>query len=88
MNTQIDNLLLERQITHGKFARNAWIAQELKTIIRTHGKSLSPVKLESLEQICNKMARILNGGDSHEDSWEDIMGYAKLSLNQIQGIDL
>lgn len=88
MNTQIDNLLLERQVTHGKFSRNAEIAYMLKQTVTQYSDELDITQLEALYQICNKMARILNGGEKHKDSWMDIAGYAKLGENVIDGIDL
>jgi hypothetical protein len=38
---------------------------------------------ESLDMICHKMARILNGNPYHFDSWHDIIGYARLIESEL-----
>jgi hypothetical protein len=41
--------------------------------------SLSMPMKESVDMICHKIARIVNGGHPQElDHWHDIAGYAKL----------
>ncbi|AUI65585.1 MULTISPECIES: DUF6378 domain-containing protein [Glaesserella] len=76
MNTT--DILNERQQTHGDFATCAQIAQEIKLVIAANDNCLSHQKREALEMIAVKMARILNGGHNHKDSWQDIAGYAML----------
>ncbi len=76
MDTQ--QILNERQQTHGDFATCAQISQEIKFIISANDNGLSRQKREALEMIAVKIARILNGGHNHKDSWQDIAGYALL----------
>lgn len=71
-------ILAERQSTHGDFASCAEISQDIKLIIATNDRNLSHRQREALEMIAVKMARILNGGQDHTDSWQDIAGYAHL----------
>lgn len=71
-------ILNERQKTHGKFDKCAEISQDLKLIIHSNNKHLKRHEREALEMIAVKMARILNGGQDHKDSWQDIAGYAQL----------
>lgn len=78
MNT--DKLLDTRRETYGDFGRLADISQELKDIITKYSSGISNVHRESLDMICLKMARILNGDPTFPDNWEDIAGYAKLPL--------
>lgn len=82
-----EDILNERQKTHGEFETHAVITQELKRIIRkTQFKldqqpafeSLPSSHKEALEMICHKIGRILNGNAHHKDHWDDIAGYATL----------
>ena len=38
---------------------------------------------ESLDMICNKIARIVCGDSNYIDSWHDISGYATLVVQQL-----
>ena len=74
-----DPLLQEREKTHGSFAMNAEISQELKVIFaKYHGNSLHIVHHEALDMIALKLSRILSGQANFKDHWDDIAGYAKL----------
>lgn len=77
MKTTLD-ILHERQATHGNFSTCADISQNIKRIIAANDTGLSHQQREALEMIATKMARILNGGQDHTDSWQDIAGYAQL----------
>lgn len=76
-----DPLLQERQKTHGDFAMNARISQELKEIMATRGLPLNGMQAahrEALDMIALKLSRILSGQANFKDHWDDIAGYAKL----------
>lgn len=73
-----EEILSERQKTHGEFSTHAEIAQGLKDVMRSHDGNLTPAQKESLEMILHKVARILNGNANHKDHWDDIAGYATL----------
>lgn len=76
----IENTLGERQHTHGNFAENANASQVLKHAVRNITTcSLTRVQAEALDNICQKMARIITGNPNHADSWHDIAGYATLA---------
>lgn len=75
----IQDTLNERQHTHGSFAANAHCAQTLKGIIHEYAGDLTEVQLEALENICQKISRILVGNPNHSDNWHDIAGYATLA---------
>jgi hypothetical protein len=83
----IQKTLKERQKTHGDFSGHAEIAQQLKAQIRyfeaQRGCDLEPDQRESLEMICHKIARILNGNPNHKDHWHDIAGYAELIAGRL-----
>lgn len=72
----VDQILAERQATHGDFAEHAELSQALKALIGD--KVMSDVQREGLEMILFKVARILNGTPDHKDHWDDIAGYATL----------
>ena len=84
--SDIENILKERGNRYGEFKDHAEISQGLK-ILLVHGASydkLHNYQKESLEMICHKMARILNGDPSYIDSWTDIVGYAQLVIDELK----
>ena len=65
---------------YGEYSKVSGTAQFLKGAIR-YGDSwdkMEPYMQESLDLICNKIARIVNGDPFYDDSWHDVGGYAKL----------
>jgi nucleoid-associated protein YejK len=76
----IKETLAQREKAYGSFTTHAVISQELKEVLQSspHWRSLSHDKRESLEMICHKMARILNGNAGYIDNWHDICGYSLL----------
>lgn len=71
-------ILDERQSTYGDFETCAKRAQEMKHYLRKESDNLTHRQREALEMIAVKIARILNGGQYHQDNWQDISGYALL----------
>ena len=72
-------LLNNRQSTHGDFAKNAQVSQDIKTIMRAAGYlQLDPVHIEALDMIALKISRTLSGHSKFKGHWEDIVGYGKL----------
>ena len=83
---KIETTLAEREKTYGDYEDVAKISQFLKQIL-WDGKqyhNLRSFQLESLDMICNKMARIVNGDPKYKDSWHDIEGYAKLVSDRLK----
>lgn len=84
----VETTLAERGKTHGPYERHALIAQALKDAMRLTAADWnalpSDVK-ESLEMIQHKVARVLNGGWAHPDTWHDIGGYALLIKRRLDG---
>jgi hypothetical protein len=79
-----EDILAERQKTHGDFATHAHIAQALKDAAFIRGKdTLSFTQREALEMILHKIARIVNGDPNHKDHWDDIAGYATLAAREL-----
>ncbi len=80
MPDKTDDLLNEREKTHGDAFETFRTAAELCTVIF---RSISYVTLTlkphhfALINILHKVSRIVNGS-YHEDHWNDIEGYARL----------
>lgn len=74
-------LLSTRATTHGSFASNAHISQDLRRYFRDQAgwHLLSEVQRESLDMVATKISRILSGNPNHADHWGDIAGYATLA---------
>lgn len=74
-----DELLAQRQKTHGYFDDNARISQGIHRAMHVAGWwKLSDVQREVLEMFAHKIGRILAGNPDYKDHWEDIAGYARL----------
>lgn len=73
----------ERGKTYGEFSDIAELSQKLKHVMKASNPNkwerMDPDKLESLEMIQHKIARILIGDPDYKDNWHDIQGYAKLA---------
>ena len=85
--SEVTDVLKERGNRYGSYRRVAMVSQLLKDTIRqSHNvqcNSLEWYQLESLDLICNKLARILNGDPNYRDSWVDIAGYAQLVVDEL-----
>ena len=81
----IDEILAERQKTHGDFSDHADVTQRIKMVMYNSMKwtSLTPSQRESLEMIAHKIGRILAGNPNYADHWRDIAGYATLIERQL-----
>jgi hypothetical protein len=75
----VKDTLDQRERTYGDYAGVAAAAQYLKDIVHTYWSRCNPAQRESLDMICNKIARIVNGDPNYADSWHDIAGYATLA---------
>lgn len=86
MNKSVEEILKERGNTYGDFKKQAKISQALKKILTdttTNSMWFEPFMSEALEMIMHKIARILNGDPSYQDSWDDIAGYATLVSKEL-----
>ena len=83
--TTLQQSLNERAATHGFFAVNSRIAQQLKDLIRNQDnyEKLTYAQRESLDMIMHKISRILSGDPKFIDSWRDIAGYAQLVVDDL-----
>lgn len=83
----VDAILNERHNQYGSFAEQALISQHLKSAIRhsPNWQKLPADMKETLEMTATKMARILSGDFTYDDSWVDIAGYAQLIVDRLRG---
>ena len=77
----VENLIAQRQNTHGEFGDNARVSQAIKRIMRTEPgwELLTDTERESMDMIALKFSRILSGKSLERQHWEDVTGYAKLA---------
>lgn len=82
----VNDILKERQKTHGDFQKHSMVSQGLKNLIGLHSEGrLTYDQQEALDMIAHKIARILAGNPDHIDHWADIAGYAQLIVNDLEG---
>jgi hypothetical protein len=83
--TDIEEILKDRQRTHGSFPLHAIISQALKDTCRDAHvwHKLSMAQRESVDMICHKLARVLNGDPNEVDHWRDCEGYAHLITREL-----
>jgi len=85
MSSTIEQTLAERGKRYGEYREHARITQSLKAVMRGEKKfsQLAPHQQETLDMIAHKIGRILNGDPNWHDSWHDIVGYSKLSADEL-----
>ncbi len=76
--SDIKETLAERKTQHGPFDEHATIELQLRQLMRDYGSHLNSTQEVGLGMILHKIARILNRGHQHSDTWHDIAGYAIL----------
>jgi hypothetical protein len=74
-----DDLIAERQGTHGVFRENTVYMQAHKDLMRAQPgwEKLEPWQKEALDMFAHKIGRILHGDPNYKDHWDDLVGYAK-----------
>lgn len=82
---EIEEILQERGSRYGEFREHARITQNIKAAMRDspNWSSLDGDQIEAFEMIAHKLGRILNGDSNYLDSWQDIVGYAKLVADRL-----
>lgn len=84
----IQNTLNERGSRYGTLKGNGTISQRFKKIARgsVRWDELSEDKQEAIDNIVQKMARILSGDPEYIDNWLDIEGYARLVREELERV--
>ena len=82
---EINEILKQRELRYGDFSDVAQISQNIMDNLRTGASfyELEYDQLEALSMISNKLARVVNGDVTYEDSWRDIAGYATLVADRL-----
>lgn len=83
----IEATLVERGARYGAFKDHAVIAQDIQSAMRKPEgwNKLAPDQKQALTVIADKIARMLNGDPDYADNWHDIIGYAKLVEDRLNG---
>jgi hypothetical protein len=85
-----DDLIAEREKTHGSFKVNAAVAQTIRYAMReaANWTTLSFAQKEALDHIAGKIGRIVAAGcDGSPDHFRDIGGYARLGELDAQKVN-
>lgn len=82
----IDEVLERRGKRYGEYQNVSQLSQALKEALHVapSWQQMEPYMQESLDMICNKLARICNGDPYYDDSWRDIAGYAQLVVIELE----
>lgn len=77
------DIIENREKAHGNYLHQATMAQAQKKLLRDSPgwHHLSPEQRESLDMVCVKISRIMNGNPNEPDHWLDMAGYATLVHN-------
>jgi hypothetical protein len=80
-----DQILSEREQTHGLFREVAGYSQAIKQLMRSarNWNRLDVAQAQALEVVADKVARILCGDPSFPDHWQDGAGYFELVLRDL-----
>lgn len=80
-----NEILNERDSTHGDWTQTSLLAQDLKQSLRLYEvyMAVPPRRREALDLICTKIARIVCGRSDISEHWDDIAGYAQLAASDI-----
>ena len=80
-----DQILSDREQTHGAFREVAGYSQAIKQLMRTsrNWQRLDVAQAQALEVVADKVARILCGDPSFQDHWQDGAGYFELVLRDL-----
>lgn len=84
--SEIDQTLAERGGRYGAYDGHARITQAIKRAMQNHTNyhtQLTDDQRETLDMLAHKLGRILNGDPEYHDSWHDIVGYSKLSADEV-----
>jgi hypothetical protein len=77
----VENILTERQNTHGDYKEVAEMAQLFRKLMRkTVGwTDMNDAQREALDSMATKFGRLGSGNPHFRDHWDDLAGYATLA---------
>ena len=82
----VKKALKERGKTYGSYKERTKVGRDLRDIVEAtdNWAKLEAYQKESLEQVLNKISRILGGDINYVDNWLDIAGYSQLVVDELQ----
>jgi hypothetical protein len=85
----VTSIVAERGATHGPFGLVSSTAQRIKQTYRESPNwELMPAYMqEALDNIATKQARILNGDWEFLDHWDDVQGYARRVVQEVEEVN-
>jgi hypothetical protein len=85
MTDKINDILADRRSKYGDYSDNARVTQCMMNVLMTGVRSndMNDMQREAVHMILHKLSRIANGDPNHQDSWDDIAGYARLVSERI-----
>ena len=86
MANSTDELLAERQSTHGEYAEHARVTQQTLRLWEREKNwpTLTDMQKETLHMISHKVGRILTGNPDVADHYDDIAGYSRLISQRLE----
>jgi len=83
---EVDQILEDREVTHGDFEMKAmWIQEIMENLIGLYSyQEMEADKKEAIHMILVKLSRIIYGNHDHADHWDDIAGYALLVADKLK----
>lgn len=87
MSEDVDAILNERGSRYGSYVETARVSQNIKRAMADSPNwgALPDDMRETLEMLALKIARLLNGDPEYVDNVIDIIGYAQLVADRLQG---
>ena len=93
-NVNISTILSQRGSRYGSYKNVALVSQRLKDAIDSgillsgkNHKDIPEYIRESLDMICNKLARIACGDVKYLENYKDICGYSQLVIDELSSKD-
>lgn len=85
LDEEVTNVVVARDSSYGGFSGISTTCQSFKDIARTcpSWENLSPCEREGLDMIFHKITRILYSPNKIRDSWVDIGGYVRATLQAL-----
>lgn len=82
---EVKNVVISRDSSYGGFSGISTTCQSFKEIARNcpSWEQLTPCEREGLEMILHKITRILYSPNKIRDSWVDIGGYVRATLQAL-----
>lgn len=82
----VREILQERGSNYGPFLEQARVEQRMKQMFREQDswKNMISVQKAALDMFAVKISRIICGTPHHKDSWQDIVGYAQLVIDEFE----